>query len=104
MKLHIWNDGCASQFRSRFVFAVMTYIDKSFQLAWYCNVRHHGNGAMDGVVNNKVFRGVKSFKVQINSPQCFAKYAEKFIHGIQCVYIAMDEIMEEPADVANAPT
>ena len=29
---------------------------------------------------------------------------DKVIHGIKCVDIAIDEIIEEPADVANAPT
>ena len=104
IKLHIWSDVCATQFRSRFVFALMSHFDKSFHHVWYYNERHHGEGAMDGVsgtVKNKVFRDVKSFKVQINSPQCFANYADKFIHAIQNVYIAVDEIMEEPADVAN---
>ena len=61
IKLHMWGDGYASQFRSRFVFALMTHFDKSFQLAWYNNERHHGKGAMDCVgntVKNKVFRDV----------------------------------------------
>ena len=104
MKLHIWSDGCD---RSRFVFALKTHFDKSFQLAWYYKQRHHGKGAMDGVggtVKNKVFRDFKSFKVQITSPQCFANYADKVIHEIQCVHIPMDEIMEQQADVANGPT
>ena len=30
MKFHIWSDDCASQFKSRFVIALMTHFDKSF--------------------------------------------------------------------------
>lgn len=49
MKLHIYRDGCVSQFRSRFVFGLMKHFDKLFQLTCYYNERHHEKGAMDGV-------------------------------------------------------
>ena len=49
MKLHMYGDGCATQFRSYFVFALMKYFDKSFQRTWYYNERHHWKSAMYGV-------------------------------------------------------
>ena len=79
----------------------------SFQFAWHYKERHRGKGAMNGVgdkVKNNVSRDVKPSKVQITSPECFANYTDKFIHRIQCVSVTVDEIMEEPADVANEST
>ena len=85
----------------------MVHFDKSFQLACYYNEGHHGKGAINGVgstVKNKVFRDFKLFKVQITNPRCFANYAHKVVCKVKCVYLAMNETMEDPADVANAPT
>ena len=45
----VWGDGCATQFRSRFVFIFLSTFDKSVNLTWYYNERHHGKGTIDGV-------------------------------------------------------
>ena len=80
MKLYIWSDDCASQFKSRVVIALMTHFVKSCQLAWYYNEFHNGKGVIDdidGAVKNKVFRDIKSFKVQVYSSQCLTNYVDK---------------------------
>ena len=46
---YIWSDGCASQFRSRFVFALMIHFNPDYTIQWYYNERHHGKGPMDDV-------------------------------------------------------
>ena len=45
----VWGDGCATQFRSRFVFIFLSTFDKSVNLTWYYKERHHGKGTIDGV-------------------------------------------------------
>ena len=40
--LHIWSDGCAGQFCSRFVFSLLTQFAVNHKLFWYYNERHHG--------------------------------------------------------------
>ena len=48
-KVHIWSDGCAAQFRSRYVFDLIARIYRKYEVRWYYNERHHGKGSMDGV-------------------------------------------------------
>ena len=60
--LYTWSDGCASQFRSRFAFALMTHFSPDYTIQWYYNERHHGKGPMDGVggtVKNMISQHVK---------------------------------------------
>ena len=55
---YIWSDVCTSQFRSRFVFALMTHSNPDCTIQWYYNERHHRKGPMDGVggtVKNMIF-------------------------------------------------
>ena len=82
---YIWSDGCASQFRSRFVFALMTHLNPDYTIQWYYNERHHGKGHMDGVwgtVKNMIFQHVKSKKCVISGAKDFAEYTNKVINGI----------------------
>ena len=104
--VHIWSDGCASQFRSRFVFALMAHFDSTLNFSWYYNERHHGKGPMDGIggtVKNVVYQHVKSKKCVIDSAKCFAEYADKTVKGISSIYMAQSEMMVEPSSVAVAP-
>ena len=48
-EIHIWSDGCAAQFRSRFVFKILTTYNRQAKLFWHYNERHHGKGPMDGI-------------------------------------------------------
>ena len=57
-KVHVWSDGCAAQFRSRYVFDLIARIDRKYEVTWYYNECHHGKGPMDGVggtIKNKIF-------------------------------------------------
>ena len=42
--LHISSDGCAGQFRSRYVFALVSQIDSKVEVNWYYNEIYHGKG------------------------------------------------------------
>ena len=105
-KVFVWSDGCASQFRSKFVFSLMTYFDKTMDVEWHYNEAHHGKGPMDGVggtVKNVVFRNVKSGKALINSPKEFANCAAQLVPSISSLYLPLEEMIEEPDDVIAAP-
>jgi len=105
-KIHVWSDGCSAQFRSRFVFFLISRIDKKYEVNWFYNERHHGKGPMDGVggtMKNKVFRDVKSGKVQINDAESFAEYADNTINGIKSLYLPESHVFDEPDDIENAP-
>ena len=58
-KLIVWSDGCASQFRSRFVFKLLSLYRPELLLEWNYNETHHGKGPMDGIggtIKNVGFR------------------------------------------------
>ena len=104
--IHIWSDGCASQFRSRYVFMLLTYFKKDKNITWHYNERHHGKGPMDGIggsLKNIVFRAVKSGKVVISTPEEFALYPDKAIAGISSLYLPESDVIDEPEMVQSAP-
>ena len=73
---YVWSDGCATQFRSCYVFSLMSCYDRTLNMSWFYNERNHWKGPMDGVdgtVKNVVFRNAKSRKCTINSPKEFAE-------------------------------
>ena len=99
LSIHLWSDGCASQFRSRFVFHLTVFFTESYQSIRYYNERHHGKGPMDGIeglLKNVVFRAVVSEKVVIHSPEAFAHYADSNIKGVSVLFMPTSEITEEP--------
>lgn len=65
-----WSDGCAAQFRSRFVFKILVNYRTDLNMQWHFNEAHHGKGPMDGIggtIKNVVYRNVKSGKILVNS-------------------------------------
>ena len=109
--LHIWSDGCAGQFRSRFVFSLLSQFAIGHTLFWYYNERHHGKGPMDGIggtIKHRVFRDVKSEKVNIRNAEhsfiSFASYADTILKGIKSLYMSLEvlEVLIEPENVGNA--
>ena len=102
--VHLWSDGCASQFRSRFVFQLTNHFP--YEITRYYNERHHGKGPMDGIggsVKNFVFRAVLSNKVVINTPEEFAIYADSNIKGISCIFLSEEEMILEPREIGETP-
>ena len=88
-KVVVWSDGCAAQFRSHFVFRLLT--DRFFEgikLSWFYNEKSHRKGLMDGVggtVKNVVFRKVKSGFLIIDSPFEFYQAVKNYVPAIKCV-------------------
>ena len=104
--LHIWSDGCAGQFRLRFVFSLLTQFAVNHKLFWYYNERHHGKCPMDGIsgtIKHRVFRDVKSGKVTICDAKHFAEYADSILNGITPLYMPLEDVLPEPTNIADAP-
>ena len=98
----IWSEDAASQFRSRFVFKLLSRVDSSLNLTWCYNERHHGKGPMDGIgrtLKNCVYRDVMSGKYVIDNPKLFA---EKSIESITSLYLPADEVLIEPDDIEES--
>ena len=94
--LHIWSDGCAGQFRSRYVFALVSQIDSKVEVNWYYSERHNGKGPMDnidGTIKNKVYRNVMPNKCLIKNAKDFAEYANKTINSITSIYMPTNELL-----------
>ena len=84
-KIIMWRDGCAAQFRSRFVLKLLANYCKDLQLEWNYNEAHYGKGPMDGIgekIKNMVFRLVKSGRVIINPAEEFSVAANKFVPSL----------------------
>ena len=101
-RVYIWSDGCASQFRSRYVFSLLTHLHPSKDIEWNYNEAHHGKGPMDGI-KNKVFQEVKSGRIVVTSPEDFARHAGKLVESVTTLYLPSKDIMPEPASIETAP-
>ena len=78
--VYIVSDGCASRFRFKFVFKLLTLNHPEIGLGWHHNEAHHGKGSIVGIggtVKNTVFRKVLSGEVVIGSPEEFTQYANQ---------------------------
>ena len=103
-KVYVVSDGCASQFRSRFVFMLLQTIFPEIELEWHYNQAHHGKGPMDGIggtVKNKVFREVLSNRIVVNTPEEFTMHVNNLC-DVQSLYLPASLIPEEPEDVKDA--
>ena len=102
-RVHVFSDGCAAQFRSRYVFAFATQIHTDIDLRWHYSEAHHGKGPVDGIggtIKRMVFRKVLSKQVVINSPKQFADFADT-LSTIKCLYLPVEDLIEEPGFVAE---
>ena len=98
---HIFSEGCAAQFRSRYVFNLLIYIQTEKQLIWQHNERHHGQGPMDGIggtIKKLFFRMVKSGQIVINSSSEFASFADEICSTVDSLYPPENKVMVEPEE------
>ena len=101
-KIFVWSDSMAAQFRSRFVFKLLTGFDITIDLEWHYMEAHHGKG-VGGTVKNKVFKQVKSGRLTVNSPKEFAAAAQDLVPSITTLFLPIAEMLEEPHDIDNSP-
>ena len=79
---YVCSDGCISQFRSRFVLALLVHMYPDKYLEWHYNEAHPVKGPMDGIdgtIKNRVFQHIKSGKFAINNPREFIIPANKIM-------------------------
>ena len=103
----MWSDGCATQFRSRFVFKLLANYHRNLQLEWNYNEAHNGNGPMDVIgviIKSVVFRQVKSGKVIINSSEEFSVAANKLVLSIETLFPKEKDLLCEPDDINQSPS
>ena len=73
ISVYVWGDDCASQFRSRIVFSLLSTIDSSVDQSWFYNEWHHGKmDSIGSALKNLVFRDIKSGKCNTETPKNFA--------------------------------
>ena len=103
----LWSDGMGTQFRSRFIFQLLTgtmFLNKS--LRWFYNEGHHGKVPMDDVgrtIKNIIFRKVNSGQIVVHTPKEFSDAAMKFVSSIVTVYLPKSDEIVEPESIHQAP-
>ena len=104
VKVFIISDGCAAQFRSRYVFMLLTMLKPELSLEWHYNEAHHGKGPMDGVggtVKNMVYRRVLAGDVVIDNPKKFADFANEVCH-VDSLFLPGESLMQGPEQINYA--
>ena len=88
-RVYIWSDGCASQFRSQYVFRSLLYYPDKLKITWdYGEAHHDGIG---GTVKRKVYQDVSTWNVVIKDALHFATYANE-ICNVQVEYLDKGDI------------
>ena len=102
-KIIFWSDCCSAQFRSSFVFRLLTEdLFDGAELTWNYNQKSHGKGPMDcvgGTVKNIILRKVKSGFSTIDSPFEFHQAVLKFVPSIKSVYLPDADVLNEPENI-----
>ena len=81
-------------------------MNRTANLRWYYNERHHGKGPMDGVggsIKNRVYRYAMSYKCVIKSAKEFSNYPNKVVKGITSLYLSENDLLTEVGDIEEAP-
>ena len=102
----LWNHGCTSQFRLRYVFHLTVFFRENVKVKRYYNERHHDKWSKDGIggsVKNFVFPTVLSEEAVIQSPEDFVKFSNSNINGISIKFMPLSDILDEPDIVSEKP-
>ena len=94
-RVYIWSDGCASQFRSQYVFRSLLYYPDKLKITWDHGAAHHIKGPHDGIggtVKRKVYQDVSTWEVVIKDALHFATYANE-ICNVQVEYLDKGDII-----------
>ena len=105
-KIILPSDGCSSQFRSKFVFALLTHLDQNIALQWNYNEAHYGKepmGGAGGTIKRVVYGLVKSRHINIYTAAEFAAEASKGMPSIKSLYLLQEDEIIQPSFVKNAP-
>ena len=70
--VYFWSDGCASQFRSKYVFRSLSFYPSWLKVFWDYGEAHHFKGLHDGIggtIKRKVYQHASSDKVITDAKQ-----------------------------------
>ena len=86
--VYIWSDGCASQFRSQYVFWTLSFYPASSKVFWDYGDAPHFKGPPDGIGSTTKQRAndVRASKVILRDAKHFSEYAnEKLAINVACL-------------------
>ena len=86
-KVILWSDGCSLQFCTKYVFALMTNLDKSVQSEWHFNEVNHWKDPGDcvsGTIKRVVFRfgAIKQNHYIYSGRICNGGFKDCAVHSI----------------------
>lgn len=99
--LKIWSDGPSSQFKNKFIAAIIPVFEKEFniKIIWNYFATSHGKGCIDGIgaMAKKVVRK------HVNTRECIVSSAEDFVKAFQLTpsKITVKEITSQEMDNIN---
>lgn len=98
-KCHIFSDGCAAQFKNKFILSSLIKLELKFNMniTWSFFATSHGKGAVDGIgatVKRIVWTEIKSRRTTINNAEEFANCAAVKLKNIKIFYISKESIVE----------
>ena len=94
-----------TQFRSRFVFMLLSLFDENKNLERRYMEAHHGKrpmGGVGGTIKNQVYKEVKSCRMVIDTPQEFAMAVQTLVPAITTIYLPERKMLQEPNEIENA--
>lgn len=102
--LKVWSDGPSSQFKNKFIGAVIVLFESLFpiKIIWNFFATSHGKGSVDGigaVVKNKVRRMVNSRKAIVNDADDFVAAYQTEDSLIEVTLVTRQEINDINAEL-----
>lgn len=100
VKIKIFSDGCAAQFKNKYTLSMLCFLQEDFGLIhgeWLFFATSHGKGAVDGIgglVKRFVWNEVKLRRANINCADDFLKSATKVSSRIDVIPLLEKEIQE----------
>lgn len=104
--VYFWSDGCAKQFRSKYVFKSLLLYPENLKISWDYGEVSHFKGPHDGIgatIKRSVYQAVQQNKVVINTAEEFAKAANLYTE-IKVLYMDKTQVKCPDLDDAVAVT
>ena len=86
----VWSDGCSTQFRSQFIFKLLSSIESLLNIAWCYNERHHGKGPIDGI---------RVWEMRNWHTKTICGTSRQAVKGITSLYIPAKGLLIEPDNI-----
>lgn len=95
--IEIFSDGCAAQFKNRWILSLVLTAEHLFgvNLTWNFFASGHGKGAVDGIggtVKRAVHQRIMSGNVKVYSAEEFNSCVNNSMKGISSTYVSVEDI------------